>query len=173
MPKHILIAEPLAGQPRQYVASTTSNWLVEDIAYAAMFDSKNAAEKGAQKLLARDIERLNKVRLVRAEVTLQVLAVEELPRKRGCAGYVIRRADGRYYKGPKSRLPKDFMEAYYRYVANRDVATVFPNEERAREVAEAAREILRVVAEDEKKDSRSSGGYTKIYTDFSYTLEAV
>lgn len=170
---YIILAEPCAGQERQCVTSSKTGALSVVLEQAAMFVSPNAANKAAKTLLKEGLELREPVRLKVARVSLRIDEVHEVPRPAQQSGFVIRRADGELYAGPKGRMPNCFKEARYRYAAALPGATVFPSREYAGEVAEAARAILRAEAER----SGQSPALRKIYEDtadaFAYTIEQV
>jgi hypothetical protein len=174
MTRHVLIAESTKGLERQYIASSKSGALSDDISNVALFVTEGAAETAARELLTRDFERKNKVTLLLATVEISVTSSREIARKRVARGYVIRRNTGKYYKGPKTRLPRDFRDAYYNYVDNPDAATVFPTKELAVTTGEACRAILLKTAEQEEQRRPQSGAtYRRSYTEFGFSVETV
>lgn len=170
--KHVILAVSDDGVSR-YVTGSRGGGLSSDLSEAALFDSGPNALAAAKKLRAKDIERKNGVRLQLGEVSLSIIGVTDIPRKAADPGFLLKRQDGKYYAGAKTRLPKDFMDANYRYVANPESATVFPTEERAQATVQAIREILRGAADDEVLSTASNGGYLRIWREFSCELVQV
>jgi hypothetical protein len=172
MAKHIIIAESTVDAGRLYIASSRGV-PTNDISAVALFASEEAAAAAANKLMTRDFERTHNVTLLLGTVTFTVATTKKVHRKEVPTGYVIRRHRGDYYKGPKTRPPRDFRDAYYMYVANRDKATVFSSQARALEYAELCRQILKQTAEDELRSTNPGPTYQQIYDEFRYTVEAV
>jgi hypothetical protein len=172
MAKHIILADSTVGAGRRYIASSRGV-ATSDITEVALFASEAAAAAAASKLLTRDFERTHNVTLLLGTVTFTVETTKAVPRKEVSTGYVIRRHRGDYYQGPKTKPPRDFRDAHYMYVANRDKATVFPSQTRALEYADLCRQILKQTADDELRSTHPSPTYQQLYDEFRYTVEAV
>lgn len=173
MSKHIIIAESTVGAGRLYIASSKRGVLTSDISEVALFASEVAAAARVSELLTRDFERTHDVSLLLGTVAFTVTTTKAVLRKAVSTGYVIRRHRGDYYKGPKTKPPRDFRDAHYNYVGNRDKATVFRSQPRALEYAELCREILKQTADDEQRSSNPSSTYQRLYEAFRYTVESV
>jgi hypothetical protein len=173
MHKHIILADSTDGAGRQYVTSSRYGHLSNNLLDAALFASEDAAKSSVRELLTKDFERTNHVTLLLGTVEFTVTSVNPVPRKPAAKGFVIRRNKGDYYKGPKTKPPRDFMDAYYHYVANRDAATVFPSMAIAMAYGDAIREILRETAERDARSSNPSASYQQLYDEFSFLVEEI
>lgn len=179
MPKHIIIADSSVGEERRYVASSKRGVLTAEVTDAALFASEEAATAGVRDLLTKDFERKSKVTLSLGTITFTVTATKPVRRTSPKSGFVIRRDKGEcrgkcdYYKGPKTKPPRNFRDAHYAYVENRDAATVFPSREKAESYGELCREILKDTADRELKSTRPSPTYQTLYENFAFTVEAV
>lgn len=173
MPKHIVIADSTAGSSRRYLQSSRYGTLSSDLMDAALFASASAAESAVRELLTKDFERKNHVSLLLGTVEFTVASVTAVPRKPTAKGFVVRRSKGDFYKGPKTKPPRDFRDAHYNYVDNRDAATVFPSRTLAEICGEACREILRETAERENRSSNPSPTYQQLYDEFRFIVEEV
>ncbi|MEX3983917.1 hypothetical protein AB4Y45_33570 [Paraburkholderia sp. EG287A] len=173
MTKHIIIAETTPKSPRQYLASSKQGGrLTKEITDVALFASEAAAAAAVRDLLQTDFERRNGVTLLLGTVGFIVETTKAVARKAVASGFVIRRNTGRYYKGPKTKPPRDFHDAHYAYIENRDAATVFPTEAIALKTGEDCRAILLQAAEDDR-NSRYPGTYQQLHDEFAFTVEAV
>lgn len=173
MSMHIIIADAIVGASRQYISSSKRGGLTGDINDAARFASEAAALDAVRKLLTNDFERTKGVTLLLGTVTVTVATTKPVPRKVPAKGFVIRRRSGDYYKGPKTRPPRDFRDAHYGFIVNRDAATVFPLQEVAQTYGEACRAILRKVAADEQLSRTPGSTYQRIADEFEFIVEAV
>lgn len=139
--KTVIVVQSKADGTQRYVTGGSGN-TSEDIADAALFNSPENARPSVDRLLQGNIERKYNCELFLAEVEFVVVNTTPVARKPVAKGWVIRRGDGKYYQGPKTRNAKDFHEAHYKYVANPEMATAFPSQEIAVERARAIQAIL-------------------------------
>lgn len=139
--KTIILAKNLKTGAVSYLTGKR-RYLSDDITDAALYTSETRALPVVASLWKEDFE--NKNDCVLSLGTLEFTLVAETPvsRKPVTPGWVVRREDGLYYAGPLTRDPKDWSEARYKFVANKDAATAFPSESIARTRADAILDIL-------------------------------
>lgn len=142
MRKTIIVARGNAKGLNRYVSSSQTGRLTDNVSEAALFASAENAQAAVGPLLERDIEGKQDCELFLAEVDFVVIGLRPIERPPACGGWVIRRAKGDFYKGPKTRNARNFQEAHYKYVGNPAAATAFATRELALERAKAIQAVL-------------------------------
>lgn len=138
------------GEPDRYVGSERGD-LIEDLGRAALYQSEAAAMRLLRRLVTRDLERKQDVTLDIGHVAFTLVTTSGVKKKKPtAAGFVIKRENGEYYRGPKTRNANSFHEAHYGFVPNRDSATVFSSETVAQERARGILQVLQQTADSMK-----------------------
>ncbi len=148
------------GEPDRYVGSERGD-LIEDLGRAVLYQSEAAAMRQLRRLVTRDLERKQDVTLDIGHVAFTLVTTSGVKKKPMAAGFVIKRENGEYYRGPKTRNANSFQEAHYGFVPNRDSATVFNSESAAQERARGILQVLQQTAESMK------GPNNRVYADIA------
>lgn len=155
----VLIARR-TGEPDRYVGSERGD-LIDDFGRAVLYQSEGAAMRQLRKLVTRDLERKQNVVLDVGHVAFTLVATSGVEKKAVATGFVLKRENGEYYRGPKTRNANSFHEAHYAFVPNRDSATVFASESIAQERVRGIQQVLQQTAEQMK------GPNNRVYADIA------